>query len=162
MKVTNIHKRIISQPIDKVWPLLLTLSSKEDKIWPKEQWPAMNLDKGLVEGSKGGHGPIRYTVAQFIPKQLIQFQFQHPRGFNGYHQLEVAKVNHQKTELKHSILMQTKGSDTFLWIFVIRWLHDALIEDAFDKVENQFSEKKKKTPWNTWVRMLRSIFKKRK
>jgi hypothetical protein len=82
MKVTNIHKRIISQPIDTVWPLLLTLSSKEDKIWPKEQWPAMKLDNGLLEGSKGGHGPIRYTVAQFIPKQLIQFQFQQPRGFD--------------------------------------------------------------------------------
>jgi anaerobic C4-dicarboxylate transporter len=71
-------------------------------------------------------------------------------------------MDEQQTDIKHSILMQTKGTDTFLWLFVIRWLHDALIEDAFDKVENQFSEKKKKTPWNQWVKFLRSIFKKRK
>ncbi len=41
------------------------------------------------------------------------------------------------------------------WPLVIRWLHDALIEDAFDKTENHFLSQKKVTSWSAWVKFLR-------
>ena len=53
--------------------------------------------------------------------------------------------------------MNTKAIATLTWAFAIRWLHDALIEDAFDKVENFFTGKNNKTEWNIWVRFLREI-----
>lgn len=39
--------------------------------------------------------------------------------------------------------MTTTGSASLKWAIAIRWLHDAYIEDAFDKVENQFIKDKK-------------------
>jgi len=47
-------------------------------------------------------------------------------------------------------------------IFAIRWLHDALLEDAFDKIENQLCNEEKKSEWTPWVRILRRIMKSKK
>lgn len=55
--------------------------------------------------------------------------------------------------------MNTSFKATLLWVFVIRWLHDALIEDAFDKVENYFTTNKKVTNYNFWVKRLREAYK---
>lgn len=162
MKVLNIHSRTISQPLDKVVELLDTLATPHDHIWPKEHWPAMRLNKGLAVNSTGGHGPIGYTVEAYQPKEFIQFQFTKPRGFHGFHKLEIAELSSEKTKLTHTIDIQTSGIGTFSWIIAIRWLHDALIEDAFDKVENHFSTVKKRSRWNLWVRMLRRFMTPRK
>jgi hypothetical protein len=62
VKVLNIHKRTYNQSKEKLGELLDTLSSKYDQVWPKEDWPAMRFKEGFKVGSKGGHGPIRYTI----------------------------------------------------------------------------------------------------
>ncbi|MEL6863477.1 MAG: hypothetical protein AAFP19_03615 [Bacteroidota bacterium] len=157
MKVLNVHKRIIDQPLEKVAGLLSTLATKEDKIWPKEQWPPMRFKEGLKVGSKGGHGPIRYTVVEKIPGQLIRFNFTQPRQFKGEHCLEINAVSDTKTEVKHVIDMQTQGLGILSWTLAIRHLHDALIEDALDKIENYFSTNKRRTAWSLWVKFLRMV-----
>jgi len=48
--------------------LLNTLSTDNDKIWPKEKWPAMKFKGGINIGAKGGHGPIRYSVEKYNPQ----------------------------------------------------------------------------------------------
>ncbi|MDY8137441.1 hypothetical protein [Aquimarina sp. 2201CG5-10] len=159
MKVLNIHKRIINQPKQQVANLLGTLASREDKIWPFENWPRMKFKEGIQPGAKGGHGPIRYSVETYDPNVLIQFRFYKPKGFNGIHKLEISEIDETHTMLKHTIDMQTSGVGIFSWFFAIRWLHDALIEDAFDKVENNFGTTSKKTNWNLWVRFLRKVLK---
>jgi hypothetical protein len=53
--------------------------------------------------------------------------------------------------------MTTSGSATLKWALAIRWLHDAYIEDAFDKVENYFTKDKKISKWSWWVKTLRKI-----
>ncbi len=58
--------------------------------------------------------------------------------------------------------MNTEGKGTLIWIFAIRSLHNALIEDAFDKLENNFSNNIKFTKWNMCVRFIRKQIKKRK
>lgn len=162
MKVVNIHQRLISQPIENVSQLLKTLATKEDAIWPKESWPEMRFKNGLKVESKGGHGRVRYTIIAFEEDKHIKFEFTKPEGFIGTHELNITALSKDETEISHMINMRTTSfKATSLWITVIRWLHDALIEDAFDKVENYFSVETKTSRHNFWVRFLRSIYKRK-
>jgi len=58
--------------------------------------------------------------------------------------------------------MNTTGTAIFIWSIAIHWLHNAFIEDAFDKVENRFLTEKKETEWSLWVKILRRILKPKK
>ena len=161
MRVLNVHKRVLSLPKHEVAALLKTLSTADDRIWPYEKWPAMKFKEGLKVGSKGGNGPIRYTVEKYDPDEMIRFRFSRPQGFHGSHTFELKALGGEATEIKHTIAMRTIGKATWLWILGIRSLHNALIEDSFDKLENQCSEQTKRTPWNFWVRFLRRQLAKR-
>ncbi|MFK7934117.1 MAG: hypothetical protein AB8G22_11460 [Saprospiraceae bacterium] len=159
MNVINIHQRVIPAPVSNILPLIHTLASKEDRVWPKEQWPKMQFKDGLKIGSKGGHGPVRYTISSMADDGSIEFEFSKPNGFLGSHKFELKAINDTATEIKHTIAMRTNLWGSIQWLLAIRSLHDALLEDCFDKIENQFSEQKKKTSWSLWVRMLRLALK---
>jgi hypothetical protein len=159
MKVINIHQRIIHQPKSAVVELFNTLASKNDLMLATNKWPAMKLDIGLTVGSKGGHGPIRYTIEAYSPGEFIQFRFSKPRGFHGFHRFDIVAIDTQTTEIRHELDMNTSGLALLTWPLVIRWLHDALIEDAFDKTENHFLSQKKTTRWSAWVKLLRWLLK---
>lgn len=159
MKVENIHKRIINQSKSEVAVLLKTLSTKDDKVWPNKYWPAMRFKDGLKVGAKGGHGIIRYSVEEYILGELVVFKFLKPKGFNGIHKFEIQEIDANTIEVRHSIIMKTEGLATLQWVFIIRWLHDALIENAFDTIENNFLDVKTFTKWNAWVRIWRFILK---
>jgi hypothetical protein len=159
MKVLNIHKRVIHQPKVKIAELLGTLASENDRMLATDKWPRMKLDKGLQVGSKGGHGPIRYTVQAYQQGEWVEFKFSKPEGFNGIHKFEITALDAQHTEIKHTIDMNTSLKATLIWSLAVRWLHDAYIEDAFDKVEKQFSNVKNAYQWNIWVRFLREVLK---
>jgi len=161
MRVINIHKRKIYQPKEKVSQLFKTLATNEDQIWPYRNWPAMYFRNGLKIGSKGGHGRIRYTIVEFEAGKHIKFQFTKPEGFNGTHELNIKSTSENTTEINHIIRMHTNFKASFLWIFVIRWLHDALIEEAFDNVEHHFSEVQIETRYNSWVSFLRGYYKRK-
>ncbi len=158
MRILNIHKREISQPKSEIAKLLKTLASDNDLMLATEKWSPMILDNGLVVGSAGGHGPIKYFVKEYKQDHSITFQFT-LNGFNGFHTFEISEIEGDKTILLHRIDMTTSGIVSLKWALVIRWLHDAYIEDAFDKVENYFTENKKKTEWSLWVKTLRKIMK---
>lgn len=155
MKVLNVHKRILNQSKKEVSDILATLATDNDRIWPNEKWPAMKFRDEIKIGAKGGHGPIRYTIEKLNPKEIIQFRFSKPHGFNGIHKLELIELSQEMTEIKHTIDMNTSGKGTLIWIFVIRPLHNALIEDGFDKLENNFIDYKKSSKWSFWVKFLR-------
>jgi hypothetical protein len=162
LKVLNIHKRILNQPKSKVSELIKALSSENDKIWPKGKWPAMKFEGGIQVGAKGGHGPIRYTVEKYNPNEIIQFRFSRPKGLNGIHKFEIRELGDNQTEIKHTIDMNTEGKGTWLWLLAIRSLHDALIEDGFDKLENNFPGEVKSTEWSGWVKFLRKQMERRR
>ncbi len=161
MKITNIHKRIINQPKDKISELFDTLSSKSDQLWPNEKWPPMIFKKGLLEGAVGGHGPIKYSIQKYLPGNIIEFQFIKPDGFNGIHKFQITEIDSEKAEIKHTIKMTLSGKGILTWYFAIKWLHDALLEDCLDKVENHFSHEQKSTKWNFWVCILRKSLKRK-
>lgn len=162
MKVINLHKRVINQPISKISELLDTLATDNDMMLATDKWSPMKLDKGLQVNSKGGHGPIKYFVTEYQPKKSITFQFD-LTGFNGFHRFDINELEPNKTtELSHIIDMSTTGSATLKWALAIRWLHDAYIEDAFDKVENHFTKDQKNSEWSLWVKLLRKVMKPKK
>jgi hypothetical protein len=90
------------------------------------------------------------------------WQLTKPQGFKGFHKFEITEIDPNTTEMKHTIDMNTEGVAIFTWAFAIRWLHDAYLEDALDKVENQFTNEKKKTEWSIWVKVLRKLLKPKK
>ncbi|MDG2450145.1 MAG: hypothetical protein P8M34_10925 [Saprospiraceae bacterium] len=116
----------------------------------------MRFREGLMLGAKGGHGPIKYIVKRIVDDQLVEFQFTSPNNFDGIHKLEFFEENDSNTTIRHTIDMETRGVlATLQWLVAIKHLHDALIEDAFDKVENLFNSTPKKTRWSSWVKTLR-------
>lgn len=161
MRVVNRHTRIINEPIEKVSQLFETLATSKDQIWPSQNWPAMRFRDGLKIGSRGGHGRIRYTITDFKPGEHIKFEFTKPEGFNGTHELNIKAISNDASEINHIIKMNTTFKASLFWVFVIRWLHDALIEDAFDNVENYYSEEKTKSTYNLWVIILREVYKRK-
>ena len=158
LRIVNIHKRVIDQPIAVIASLFETLSSSNDSMLATDKWPAMFLDKGLKVGSKGGHGIIRYSVIKYQPGECIRFRFSRPIGFDGDHEFKISALGAHQTELRHEINMRLRGQAYLTWPLVIRWLHDAYIEDAFDRVENTFNIQKKTASWSLWVRILRAAF----
>jgi hypothetical protein len=161
MKVINFHRREITQPKSKIAKLFKTLATENDMMLATDKWSPIKLDKGLAVGSKGGHGSIKYFVTDYQQDKSITFQFD-LTGFDGFHKFELKELETHKTELSHIIDMTTTGSATLKWAFAIRWLHDAYIEDAFDKVENHFSVDKKSSKWSWWVRTLRKVMRPKK
>ena len=161
MTILNIHKRKIHQHKEKVSNLFKTLATRHDKIWPYENWPAMHFKDGMQVGSKGGHGLVRYTIIDFKEGEFVKFRFSKPDGFNGTHELKIRAIDDSITEIEHIISAELSLKASVLWVFVIRWLHDALIEDAFDKVENQFTVHKKRSEYNIWVKLLREFYKRK-
>jgi len=161
MKVLNIHTRELNQPKTKIEKLFTTLATENDMMLANDKWSPMILDNGIAVGSKGGHGPIGYSVTEFKEGDLVVFQFSKPKGFVGTHRFEIKELNANRTELKHVIDMKIKGMALLSWPLAIRWLHDAFIEDAFDNVENHFSKEKKRSEWSVWVKFLRRLLKPR-
>jgi hypothetical protein len=139
-------------------------------VWPQEKWPPMRFNDGLKVGAKGGHGPIRYTIEKYNPGEIVEFKFTKPSGFHGIHRFELktplnwnlSNSENKITEITHVIDMKTTSYGTILWVLFIRPLHNALLEDALDKIENHFLTRKKRTRWNLWVVFLRSVMKPRK
>jgi len=155
MYIANIHERKISSPVNDIGALLDTISSYDDKMWPHENWPKIKFDRLLETGAIGGHGPVRYTVASYSPGKSIKFNF--TKHFDGYHELTLEKINETVSLIRHSIKAKTRGLETISWLLAIRPLHNALIEDLFDKVEMELSCNPPPRSWGIWVKLLRRL-----
>jgi len=165
MKVLNIHKRRIQAAEARVASILDSLSGPQDELWPHESWPPMLLDPGLVNGARGGHGPVRYTVADYVPGRKVTFRFDRKGlagGLEGTHCFEIT-ANGDSVILSHVLEAGCGLSMWAKWKAVIEPLHDALIEDAFDKVECRMSgEGWVPSGWSPRVKFLRSLLARRR
>lgn len=52
-QVHNRHVRKIQTAPDEVGALVDSLASDQDRLWPRNQWPAMRLDRPLGVGAEG-------------------------------------------------------------------------------------------------------------
>jgi len=118
----------------------------------------MRLDRPLSVGARGGHGPIRYHVEDYVPRQLVRFRFEAPAGFDGYHEYLILRIAEADTVLRHSLLMQTTGPARLSWPLLYQPLHDALIEDSLDKASRSLRvEAPEPHRWSWRVRCLRAV-----
>ena len=157
MRVRNVHARFLPVSPERLAPVLDSLSSRTDALWPSEAWPRMRLDRPLAVGASGGHGPIRYDVEAYAPGREVRFRFRGPRGFDGWHALAVEPAEGGAV-LRHVLEMEARGPARLSWPVVFRPLHDALVEDALDKVERGVTGAvARPARWSAWVRVLRSV-----
>ena len=157
MKIVNVHQRLLQASPERAGALINTLASPQDKLWPRMHWPRMVLDAPLGLGAAGGHGPIRYVVDAFEPGQRVRFRFTSPRGFDGWHALEVLDATSVHCVLEHRIEMNITGMARLTWPLVFRPLHDALVEDALANAQRSLGLVPHAPPWSGYVRLLRSL-----
>ncbi|MBB5937469.1 SRPBCC family protein [Streptomyces zagrosensis] len=156
MAVCNVHERRIDAPADEVGKLIDQLASPDDRLWPRRDWPPMELDGPLRVGASGGHGPVRYAVIGYTPGRWVRFRFSGPRGFHGFHAYTVRSDGAGGAVLQHLLTMRTRGAARLTWPLAFRWLHDAVLEDSLDLAEAALSSgPSSPARWNAYVRLLR-------
>lgn len=156
--IQNVHERTLDGSPAAVGALVESLSSPGDRLWPKQRWPAMRLDRGLEIGSDGGHGPVRYAVDRHEPGSLVAFVFTPAFPIAGEHRCEVLPAADGRTLLRHTLEGRPQSWLRLGWPLCFRWLHDALIEDAFDRAEAQIANAEwRPRPLAVHVRWLRWI-----
>ena len=136
--IRNVHERHLKADPKTVWSIVASLSSRHDELWPRERWPAMRFDGPLAGGARGGHGPVRYEVAQMRAPHSVAFRFTPDFGIRGEHRCEV-EPRGEGAVLRHVLEGRPVGAMHFLWPLFFRPLHDALIEDALDRAEAHVS-----------------------
>ncbi len=157
MHVRNVHQREFPLPLTTVGALIDSLASREDRLWPVGKWPSMSFDRPLAVGAIGGHGPVRYSIEEYQPDQLILFRFSAPRGFNGTHCFKV-KQRQGITVLCHVLEMRTTGPARMSWPLFFRPLHDACLEDCLDRATLSLGiALQRPARWSIYVRLLRAV-----
>ncbi|MGW0749016.1 SRPBCC family protein [Streptomyces sp. NPDC002587] len=159
MGVYNVHERLLAAKGSEVGALIDTISAGgADRLWPGGAWPALTLDRGLAVGSAGGHGPVRYTVAAYVPGTWVRFTFTGPRGFHGFHEFAVLPAGDDRTVLRHTLAMRTTGPARLTWPLAYRWMHDALVEDGLDRGQLACTGTlARRHRWTPYVRFLRAL-----
>ncbi|GAA0036987.1 SRPBCC family protein [Brevibacterium metallidurans] len=127
----NVHQREVPASAEEVWALVERLGTAADCLWPSDRWPALRLDRGVAIGSKGGHGPIRYHVAEVEEGTWVRFAFDPAGGFVGGHEFRLESTDHG-TRLAHELEVHAPG---IVLTGLILPLHDALLEDLLDDLE---------------------------
>jgi hypothetical protein len=155
VRVRNVHVRELAAPPAAVGALIDGLASDDDRLWPRERWPAMRLDRPLTAGASGGHGPVRYSVESYVPGAAVCFRFTAPRGFCGTHRFEVDARRGGGSLLRHVLEMSAVGPARLTWPLIFRPLHDALVEDALDRAAGALGEAPRGRSWPFSVRVLR-------
>ncbi|MFJ5988546.1 SRPBCC family protein [Lentzea sp. NPDC092896] len=140
--IRNIHTRDLGVPagpfVDRI-----------QELWPPA-WGRQEFDRPLGVGADGGHGPIRYHCTSFTPGESITFAF---REGHGTHTLSASG-----TVIRHELVGDFPLAARIRWALVVRWLHDACLEDLFDNFERA-AGREPATParWSPWVRLVRRV-----
>lgn len=154
MAVRNVHRRTLPIPVMKAEGLLRSLASHEDAMWPGDRWWPQRFEGGLVPGSKGGHGPVRYRVESVTARQVV-YRFPQRGWFRGTHRFELREYS-GGSELVHTLEGTTHGIGLVVWPLLVRPLHDALLEDVLDRAERSAGqEPARPNRYSAYVRLLR-------
>lgn len=158
MDVHNVHERLLPVTEREAGALIDGLASDDDRLWPHGSWPPMVFDRPLGPGAAGGHGPIRYSVAAYVPATWVRFAFSGPRGFHGFHEYAVLPAGDGHTVLRHTLSMAARGPAALTWPLLWRPLHDACLEDSLDRAELACAGSvARPARWSPYVRLLRAL-----
>lgn len=161
MRIVNVHQRRLPVPAARLAPLLDGLAGPDDRLWPHGQWPSMRFDRPLAIGAAGGHGAVRYRVTAYQPGRRVAFTFAHrglSRGLDGGHRFEIEDAGADAAVMRHVVDAEMRGRGLVRWLLVIRWLHDAVVEDALDNAERAVTGSvARPARWSPWVRLWRRL-----
>ena len=150
--VRNVHTRRFPVSADRLVPLLETLGTPEERLWPVADWPPTRLDGPRVPGTPAGHGPVRYVVEEVSPDRL-RCRFTAPAGVHGYHELTI-----DGGALTHVLDASLHGWARLTWPLFFRPLHDALLEGLLDRAELEVTGRVvRPVRWSPYVRLLRAL-----
>lgn len=164
MKIFNVHERALSVSAEKAGTAIDSLTGKNDFLWPRFRWPSMEFGTPLRTGASGGHGPVKYSVVEYVPGKRIVFSFDETgvvAGIDGRHYFEVVP-RRKKVILRHVLEGECGVKDWLLWQLVIGPCHDALLEDGLDLAENTLTGSGKKSRMALRVRLLRKVIARKK
>jgi deazaflavin-dependent oxidoreductase (nitroreductase family) len=136
MRFERTHRREIAASATTVGALIDTLGSEHDRLWPSNRWPtlAIEFDRELGVGAKGGHGPIRYFVSDYTPSEGVEFCFDRGSGVEGTHRLYVQALGPGRSRLTHTV-DATLGLRYAVILPAFRAMHDAVLGDLLDRAE---------------------------
>ncbi|WP_037068760.1 DUF2867 domain-containing protein [Pseudonocardia acaciae] len=156
--IHNVHERLLPVPVERVSPLLDTIGRPGDLLWPSPEWVPMVLDRPVSVGAAGGHGPIRYRVTGYRAGRSVEFTFEPGMGLDGTHTFVIEPVGPERTLIRHVARGSASGSMRLVWPLAVRWLHDAVLEDLFDRAESALGiGPERPARWSPWVRLLRGV-----
>ncbi|MEW2087613.1 hypothetical protein AB0884_39000, partial [Streptomyces sp. NPDC005283] len=105
------------------------------------------------------HGGIRYSVTEYEPGIRVRFAFAPGLGLSGYHEFLVIPEGLSRCQVVHTATGRVEGQMRLMWPLAIRWLHEALLRDAFDNIERVATGRlTRPARWSPWVRLLRLRF----
>jgi hypothetical protein len=154
----NMQRRVIAAPVTVLGRLHDRLAGPDDPLWPATDGEQIRLDRPLGVGARGGHGPFRYTVVAYEPGLRVRWEFAAGSPLDGYHELWVRSVGHDRAEMVHILVARARGAMLLLWPLATRWLHQALIADLLDNAERAATGTVRRPARHSWwVRLLRSV-----
>ncbi|HZG96573.1 MAG TPA: hypothetical protein VEZ46_17895 [Mycobacteriales bacterium] len=134
--VRNVHEREIDADAEMVGAPLDSLASADDRMWPGDVWIPMRFGRPLQVGAVGGHGDVHYTVTGIEVEPA-------PGG----------------TLVRHVLEGRPRGAMRVVWPLVVGGLHDAVLEDLLDRVEeNATGSVPNPARWTAKTRLLRAMF----
>lgn len=163
MKVSNVHERVVPCSRQEAHEIVGTFGTLTDRMYPFDRWPNMYLEGApgpTAVGSVFNRGAARLVITQFENGERIRYswRFLKPAGFDGSHTGTVEDLGDGRMMFRSVIDMRTRSTTaTLLWLFVMRPLHDAVVQDSFDKLERELGRTPPPRAWSLWVRMLRRI-----
>lgn len=158
MVVRNVHERLVPVPVEVLGPFLDRIGGPDDELWPSPEWEPMVLDRPVSVGADGGHGLIRYRVTAHEPGRRVEFAFRPGLGVQGTHVLSLEPAGPSGTLVRHVAEGRLGGWMRVLWPVVVRWLHDAVLEDLLDRAEMAAGTgPARRARWSPWVRLLRRL-----
>jgi hypothetical protein len=154
--VLNVHERPLRVPPETVGELIDSLGGENDRLWPPE-WPPVRFAGPLAVGVPGGHGLVRYVVSDYVPGRWVRFRFTGPRGFEGFHEFGVERVDDRRSVLRHTLVVRPRGPLWPVWSLFFRPLHDAVFLDGLDRAERALTGRvARPRRWSPYVRLLRA------
>ncbi|RMI30345.1 SRPBCC family protein [Nocardia stercoris] len=154
--ICNSHQRVLPVPATRVGPLLDGVAEPGNPLWPTPNWPPMVLDRPLAVGADGGHGRIRYSCTAYQTGRRAEFAFGPRTPFDGWHAFDILDLGPDRCLVRHIVVARPRNlTGRLAWALVIRWCHDAVIEELLDRTATAVGHPPA-TParWSVWVRLL--------
>jgi hypothetical protein len=158
MLIRNIHERLLPCHVNSAAFLIDDFAKKEASLWPSTLWPREVFDRPLQVGALGSHGGTQYVVDSYAPGRQVTFKFITPKAYLGFHRFELVESDDANTLIRHTVEFEAKRIPSLIWRHLIQWVHDALIEDAFDCAQHAIgSTPKQPRQWPKRVHVFRHM-----